>query len=1406
MNRIYQGRGSSVQMLKPFGEGLKAPRSHGSKPEDWTACPDGEELLWRHHAVFHDAVNYYLVRLLACVTRVDNPLHAIRERIASDDSEYQIWKTFRRRGANRIGLRDSVAKYLTPDNPSPTFDEVMRAARQGAENPELLDAAVCELLAKCDGEGAIQQEGRSMLPRFCDPDYKGGFPIDEAAGIRESGEAALKGRLHDISDEADLCEFASQLQLDWVVNLNRDSIFSGEDARERLLKAVDHFRQLWLAGVATTKMGDRVSAFLKSAPDALETLNALREKIVSAPVNTLPAIPANRKSIPDRLEAAVLFKFFPGQFTADLLRVSFPRPKEPRQKRAQASETHKPKVWDRFKQEVASRFPGGLSDDPIKLARGNRGYIFPAFTSLPCWNPGNTPGPQWKEFDIAAFKYALTAFNQIKEKGAERRDERWRKQARLDYMRGDGKKSYKPSGENDEAPARIAGDPRIERLETILESLRESHWMTEGETADYGLQPRTIRGFRELRRLWRKTAGRSPYSDAIRDRLKKDLSAYQTDNSTVIGSVSLFEKLLERGSWIVWQEPAPETLEAWAEAGYGEDPLETLMEERQLREDIERLKRPVRLTPADPEYSRRQYDFNAVSKFGEGGTCRHVPGRLAFTTEIAVQREGVWRIERVCVNYSAPRFLRDGLRADGPENLSEARWMQPMMEALNPAPVLPQNLTGCAVCLMPDTSPSGQRRLLLNFPVTLAPDALQTQLGRLDKWQGQLYGGKDEFLALRWPEDEWTDADENKRWYRKLDEFKVLSVDLGQRDAGAFSMLHCTKGKAAKKIHRKLGDADGAPWFASVVETGMFRLPGEDATVLRNGHWQEELYGERGRMASPEEIEQARELCRTLNLDPAFWIDGSFRKQSFPEINDLLLGALRRAQSQLARLQSWSWRCADASTAEECRKEIIENTDDPDGLKTYAAKDTPAETLQTKIKDACHARRQRIAEALVAIADCVLPLRGRRWAWIRREGDAGNHVLAQTDPGTDTKAKKLAGQRGLSMERLEQLEELRRRCLSLNRSLQQAPGVRAAMGRATQGMELPDPCPDILDKIDRMREQRVDQIAHMILARALGLKLRMPEKERNERRHRDIHGEYARFREPVDFIVLEDLSRYLSSQGRARAENSRLMQWCHRQILEKLRQLAETYGLKILQTGAAYSSRFCSRTGVAGFRAIELNPCDREQYPWKKMLAKLASHESGEKVIADKDSLEECLAVRKLFAMIDGANRDLLAKPSLRPKWRTLLAPIAGGPIFVPMRGEPAQADVNAAINLGLRATASPVNDEVHLRIRTRRENGALAVRTDSKREKTRWKKGIPKLHAAASGAPADADRSPNLFADFGGVADFDRARIEGITTPFSLGRGLWGTIKRKAWTRVNQINEKRIAKWGADNNDDVPM
>jgi hypothetical protein len=601
-------------------------------------------------------------------------------------------------------------------------------------------------------------------------------------------------------------------------------------------------------------------------------------------------------------------------------------------------------------------------------------------------------------------------------------------------------------------------------------------------------------------------------------------------------------------------------------------------------------------------------------------------------------------------------------------------------------------------------------------------------------------------------------------------------------------------GKPIRPASRFIGEAIGQSWHATVRATGLLRLPGEDAQVFRNGQWQEELSGERGRSADSTEWTEARRICETLGLKSDEILDDDPKWFSFPELNDRLLFAVRRAQTRLARAQSWSWMIADESRRENIREAILAADEDELFLKTPAEKSLWP-MLAEKIASEVNRLRSLIPQQLVLLANRILPLRGRRWEWVKRDDSSGCHVLRETNPGTDTANKKVCGQRGLSMKRLEQLDELRRRFQSLNRALLQTPGQSAALGKSKRGIELPDPCPDLLDKTDQLREQRVNQTAHLILAQALGVRLRAPQKNHALRKQNNIHGEYETFRPPVDFIVLEDLSRYLSSQGRARNENSRLMKWCHRAILLKLKQLCEPYGLKILETNAAYSSRFCSRTGVAGFRAVELTPDARKEFRWRKHLDRLEKAASGE-IKLDREARAESEHVKHLFDMLDqlNAGRKEAGKPL-----RTLLAPITGGPIFIPMQGHTTQADINAAINLGLRAIAAPDCHAIHVRIRTERKDKTLRVRTGSNREKVRWEGKNPdvQMNKPADLASLTGDRQPNFFPDPSAIARYDRAKIANVELPFASGRGLWGTINELQWTRVNQLNNDRAEmKW----------
>lgn len=241
------------------------------------------------------------------------------------------------------------------------------------------------------------------------------------------------------------------------------------------------------------------------------------------------------------------------------------------------------------------------------------------------------------------------------------------------------------------------------------------------------------------------------------------------------------------------------------------------------------------------------------------------------------------------------------------------------------------------------------------------------------------------------------------------------------------------------------------------------------------------------------------------------------------------------------------------------------------------------------------------------------------------------------------------------------IEDLRKRFMSLNRAMSMEPEKTVSQGVGDRGRRMDEPCEDILKKLDRLKQQRVNQTAHLILAQALGLRLKPHVRDAADRAQDDTHGEYEVIpgRRPVDFIVLEDLSRYLSSQGRAPSENRKLMKWSHRAVLDKLKQMAEPFGIPVLEVPAAYSSRFCSRTGVVGFRAAEVHDGHAEV-----PLEAFAGESQKDKRSPDAESA--ALVFEQLHTLNLEA-RERRAKGEKVPLER-LFVPQPGGPMFIAMK------------------------------------------------------------------------------------------------------------------------------------------
>jgi hypothetical protein len=962
-----------------------------------------------------------------------------------------------------------------------------------------------------------------------------------------------------------------------------------------------------------------------------------------------------------------------------------------------------------------------------------------------------------------------------------------------------------------------------------------------------------MKGWGDVKRKWQSMvrAGED-FSREGRRKLKAALDEMRGgEKREQIGSHKLFEALLaDESAWSIWREPDEKLQEQITKEGWAADPLEAFREYCEIREALEEISaRPLNFTPADARFSRRLFMFTDVCSFGkDSGDYRHDAKGLAVTVPVAVRNAaGRMAIQRCRLAYSAPRLLRDRIRAEDGGYVQD--WTQPMVRALLGASnerANPQQLKDAAVQLMPNYEGEGQRRVLLNFPLDLDETRIKDKLGKAQLWEHQFVAWKRgaQFPFLRWKEE--FDGKEPYHWWEKLASFRVLAADLGTRHAASIALVEC--GTERNGTSRFIGNAGRKDWFGRYRSGAILRLPGENAQVLRHESrldgdglgkaFREELYGESGRPADEEECMETFAMLSALNQSDLLKDvpdTMSLRDQfSLPELNDKLLVAMRRAQNWIAACISWHWKLTQPENDEQ-RRSALEQMGEQDRMPEWQQLAKGSEQEVSRLREILHlhitTQRQRVQEHLLRLTVRVLPLRDRTWEWVAHPDKPDCHLLRQTQDGTGPEKAKLRGQRGLSMARIEQISELRRRWQSLNQSLRRELGQRPLTASEMRNDPIPDPCPDILTKLENIREQRVNQTAHLIVAQALGLRLCEPKMSPDSREITDTHGEYEVMLPPVDMIVLEDLARYLSEQGRAKSENTRLMKWCHRAILLKVKMLAEPFGIPVLETPAAYSSRFCSLTGIAGFRASEVSWNDRHEFRWRELLkvslpelqAEIAKAGSSK---TKREALERQYTVAK--ATQDTFNELEKISRSDRPR-RTLLAPQPGGPIFItakevphpaPAAGRkqkgnssvlPVQADLNAAANLAFRAVANPACADIHHRLRTERKKGSKnQPDTFLAREPRRF--GRDKVSVVLrEGDSLPKERNTNLFHDEHGVASFGRARLENDSAsafPYASGPGLWKRVndRLRQWERCQEINACRLADWNSDPEDDVPM
>jgi hypothetical protein len=1417
MNRIYFGKVNAVE--------ISSGKDDSGKPT-WKKLDDWQRDLWRHHELFQDAVNYYTLALAAMAAGLKADSPKCKAALAWREQVRAAWIKARRKAVNFPGPHSRLAKLLAVDSQESdvgkAFDLCAKALlKLSPATTEALTKALLQMLDEVD-QSDLNQFCVSRLPWLCTPHGKLDATPKNVAQQQEAQMLAIVREIHEAS-EHHISTIAARLELGLFVTQMPKEVICGAEAR---VEAARLFKSACAKANGLSAVTEKFT----------ELIDQLGDKLV------LPRLGRKPKGA---YPLAVVFKLFPS-----------------------------PETWDAFRSVTGSLQKKALklNESPVEIcadfiaeARTESDQpVFDYFTNRALFRePDNDDRAVWFDFDLAAFIEAIKAPHRYfqdtltREKAAEE----LRKQ-KLDMERdGGGLDDEHEESEEGAGAFGFKGDKRIVLLRELVSDtlgyVAEAENPGEAtERIEYTIQERTLRGFEELKEQWRKLAGKRQATEA---KLLEALAEQQTRHRDDFGSATLYRELAKPKYHSIW-------LAGGTEKWHAADPLKAWRAYKELCFELEDKERLIRFTPAHSEVSPRYFIIPKQGRFGSD----HQPGRLAFTCGVVLNTARGREATEVRITYSAPRLRRDEMRRDGEEALESVPWLQPMIKALGFPENDSQNFANCRVTLQPkklelrnDSDGEDHYNIQLTFPVEVNLDRLIAGIGKTERWHRQfnLHPDGDVFYnaSLRWPHEK-QQAKAPEAWHEKGKLFRCIATDLGQRDAGAFArLLTSSNGNFGKKPSRFIGEINGKPWRAILERSGLFRLPGEDAQVWReiskrdklNPHdsgelfdFRQELWGERGRPAHAWETDDTVDLMRQLEAsekDPDgnenfVLLPDGWNKQptelTFPEQNDKLLIAMRRYQSRIARLHRWCWFLKGEGKQQKSAWEDIGGCEDKRLVsaeqRARAPKNDPRvlEELQSQLS----ARLKLAPKLLERIANRVLPLRGRSWRWeTHPESNEKNalHHLTQNGPSLDSKEKPvwLRGQRGLSLERIEQIEELRKRFQSLNQMLRREIGGKPPVRRDES---VPDPCPDLLKKLDNLKEQRVNQTAHMILAAALGLQLAPPAKDKRDlRQEKDQHGAYEKILDqadnwigPVDFIIIEDLSRYRATQGRAPRENSRLMKWCHRAVRDKLKQLCEIFGLPVLETPAAYSSRFCSRSGVPGFRAEEVTAGFTQKGQW----AWLAGKEH-----ADGKPTEEAVLLQRLNNALVKAQSELerdwteKKRTGLCSK-RTLLVPISSGPIFVPVTDkahdadlQPAivQADVNAAINLAFRAIADPRLWSIYPRLRTQRDkkDGSLAAR-----EKRKFgEKNPPKLSVAVpTKSIIESADNPNFFADFAGLKQIAEGLTAGnksldwltkewtvarlasdkATPPLIHSKSFWGTVKAAQWQRIEAINAKRIAAW----------
>jgi hypothetical protein len=254
----------------------------------------------------------------------------------------------------------------------------------------------------------------------------------------------------------------------------------------------------------------------------------------------------------------------------------------------------------------------------------------------------------------------------------------------------------------------------------------------------------------------------------------------------------------------------------------------------------------------------------------------------------------------------------------------------------------------------------------------------------------------------------------------------------------------------------------------------------------------------------------------------------------------------------------------------------------------------------------------------------------------------------------------------------------------------------------------------MLDQFERLREQRVKQLASRIIEAALGLGAEAGRDQQGHQKKRQrMQCDDPRFA-PCHAVIMEDLSGYRTEETRMRRENRMLARWAASTVKKYITEACELHGVYFDTVPAQYTSKQDSRSASPGVRCSEVPRvliCDAIGGRASTDTNDVTAHRrrsdirrwKNEFERAEKRVAENKAKVTIRDRLLVAVSKTIKENPEGLPS--QILIPVRGGDLFLPAVDElplterkdsaskqlrTIQADLNAGANVGLVAVLDP--------------------------------------------------------------------------------------------------------------------